>query len=107
MWKFKFWSPKEGSPANLVAEAEVAFPEGSPFEGMKLVGISVWKSSDPSKGDYYVTFPSRATGKDKEKRYFDYLRADAQVGTPAAKAATARLKNRIVATFKRDFLKQQ
>lgn len=64
---------RENGPERLRCEAEVFFGEESgPMAGMKLVGFSVWSSSD---GDLYVTFPSRAFGAGTERRFFDYLRS--------------------------------
>jgi hypothetical protein len=49
---------KVNGPERLVCDAEVLFDE-DPLAGMKLVGFSLWRSTD---GDVYVTFPSRAFG---------------------------------------------
>jgi hypothetical protein len=68
----KFSPPKDGSPEGLVSEAEVHFDTEGPFKGLKLVGFSIWKKED---GRVYVTFPSRAFGAGKERKYFDFLRS--------------------------------
>jgi hypothetical protein len=62
---------KVNGPERLVCDAEVLFDE-DPLTGMKLVGFSLWRSTD---GDVYVTFPSRAFGAGTERKYFDYLRS--------------------------------
>ncbi len=58
-------------PERLVCDAEILFDE-DPLSGMKLVGFSLWRSTD---GDVYVTFQSRAFGAGTERKYFDYLRS--------------------------------
>jgi hypothetical protein len=62
---------KVNGPERLVCDAEIVFEE-VPLAGMKLVGFSLWRSTD---GDVYVTFPSRAFGAGSERKYFDYLRS--------------------------------
>jgi hypothetical protein len=62
---------KVNGPERLVCDAEILFEE-DPLSGMKLVGFSLWRSTD---GDVYVTFPSRAFGAGTERKYFDYLRS--------------------------------
>jgi hypothetical protein len=62
---------KVNGPERLVCDAEILFDE-DPLSGMKLVGFSLWRSTD---GDVYVTFPSRAFGAGTERTYFDYLRS--------------------------------
>jgi hypothetical protein len=62
---------KVNGPERLVCDAEILFDE-DPLSGMKLVGFSLWRSTD---GDVYVTFPSRAFGTGTERKYFDYLRS--------------------------------
>ena len=64
-------TPRENGPERLVTEAEIHFEDG-PLAGMRLVGFSIWRSTD---GELYVTFPSRAFGAGTERKYFDYLRA--------------------------------
>ena len=63
--------PRENGPERLVTEAEIHFEDG-PLAGMRLVGFSIWRSTE---GELYVTFPSRAFGAGTERKYFDYLRA--------------------------------
>jgi len=62
---------KVNGPERFVCDAEILFDE-DPLSGMKLVGFSLWRSTD---GDVYVTFPSRAFGAGTERKYFDYLRS--------------------------------
>ena len=63
---------KENGPERLVCEAEVVFDEPGPLVGMKLVGFSLWRSTE---GEIYVTFPSRAFGASNDRRYFEFLRS--------------------------------
>jgi hypothetical protein len=63
--------PRQNGPERLVTEAEIHFEDG-PLAGMRLVGFSLWRSTE---GELYVTFPSRAFGAGTERKYFDYLRA--------------------------------
>ncbi len=73
---------KENQPEKLVCEAEVLFEEGGPLTGMKLVGFSLWRSSE---GEVYVTFPSRAYGSGNERRFFDFLRSTEGTAADAKK----------------------
>ena len=66
---------KVNGPERLVCDAEILFDE-DPLAGMKLVGFSLWRSTD---GDVYVTFPSRAFGAGTERKY---LRLPALGGGP-------------------------
>ena len=68
---------KANGPERLVCDAEIVFDEDGPLAGMKLVGVSLWRSAD---GEVYVTFPSRAFGAGTERKYFDYLRSADGVG---------------------------
>ncbi len=64
---------RESAPERLVCEAELLFEtEAGPLAGMKLVGVSLWRSPE---GEVYVTFPSRAFGSGSERKFFDYLRS--------------------------------
>lgn len=65
--------PNDGSkPAGHLADAEVLFEkDAGAFDGLKLVGFSVWRSPD----GVYVTLPARAFGAGNTRRYFDYIRA--------------------------------
>ncbi len=65
------FTPRQNGPERLVTEAEIHFEDG-PLAGMRLVGFSIWRSTE---GELYVTFPSRAFGASTERKYFDYLRA--------------------------------
>jgi hypothetical protein len=67
------FTKRENAPERMAAEAEIVFEAtGSVFDGLKLVGFSVWKS--PSD-EAYVTFPARAFGMGGDRRYFDYIRS--------------------------------
>jgi hypothetical protein len=85
---------RESGPERLACEAELLFDEGQgALAGMKLVGLSIWKSPD---GDLYVTFPSRAFGAGQERRYFDFLRSqDGNI------AAARTLKEWVVEQYRR------
>jgi hypothetical protein len=58
-------------PERLVCDAEILFEEGE-LARMKLVGFSLWRSTD---GHVYLTVPFRAFGAGTGRRYFDYLRS--------------------------------
>lgn len=90
--KIRFNVPQNG-PDRLVSEVELIFDEG-PLEGMKLVGLSVWKGSDD--GDLYVTMPAREFGSGICRRYYDFLRtAESRNG-----AALQRVKLWILSEFR-------
>jgi hypothetical protein len=60
-------------PQRLVCEAEVVFEEeAGPLAGMKLVGFSLWRTSE---GDVFVSFPARPFNAGGERRFFDLLRS--------------------------------
>lgn len=82
---------REDAPERLLAEAEIIFEDG-PLAGLKLVGISVWKSAE---GDPNVTFPARSFGSGGQRRFWDLLRVQ-EAGSTAAR----RVKDWIVAEFK-------
>jgi len=64
---------KSSGPERLVCDAEVVFEaEAGPLAGMKLVGFSLWRSSE---GDVFVSLPARPFGAGGERRYFDMLRS--------------------------------
>jgi hypothetical protein len=65
------FTPRQSGPERLFTEAEIHFEDG-PLAGVRLVGSSLWRSTE---GELYVTFPSRAFGAGTERKYFDYLRA--------------------------------
>lgn len=62
---------RDNGPERLLAEAEILF-DSHPLEGIKIVGLSLWKGAD---GEVYVTFPSRSSGSGQERKYFDYIRS--------------------------------
>ena len=86
----KCYEPKGGAPKNLAANVEILL-DGE-LAGLKLAGISVWKSD----AGYSATMPSRAyTGKDGEQKHYDYLR-----GIGQDSAAIKLLKGKIVDAFR-------
>jgi hypothetical protein len=66
---------RQNGPEKLLCEAEIVFDEEGPLQGMKLVGISLWKVMDGEPGEAAVTFPARSFGTGGERRFFDYLRS--------------------------------
>jgi hypothetical protein len=61
-----------GSPQGKLADAEVIFGAGSgPFEGLRLLGFSVWERRD---GGRNVTFPARSFSVSGERRSYALLR---------------------------------
>jgi hypothetical protein len=83
-------------PERMLAEAEMHFAApGSPIHGFKLAGFSIWRAPD---GDLYVTLPARAFGAGTDRRYFDFLRADAEGAEYGAR--TRRLKAWILDEYK-------
>jgi hypothetical protein len=83
---------KQNGPERLVCDAEVVFDQEDPLVGMKLVGFSLWRSTD---GDIYVTFPSRAFGAGNERKFFDYLRS-----TEGQSADVKRVKDWILGEYR-------
>jgi hypothetical protein len=63
---------RPNGPERLICEAEIAFDEEGPLQGMKLVGFSVWRGQE---GEIFVTFPARSFGVGGERRFFDLFRA--------------------------------
>jgi hypothetical protein len=64
---------KSNGPQRLVCEAEVVFEaEAGPLAGMKLVGFSLWRTSE---GDVFVSLPARPFNAGGERRFFDLLRS--------------------------------
>jgi hypothetical protein len=67
----KFTPNDKGTPAGKLADAEVHFEEG-PFQGMKLIGFSIWeRRAGPGRT---VTFPARQYAVNGERRSFSLLR---------------------------------
>jgi hypothetical protein len=66
------FTSRPGGPERLVCDAELVFDEVGPLEGMKLVGFTLWRSTE---GEVYVTFPSRSYGAGGDRRYYDFLRS--------------------------------
>jgi hypothetical protein len=80
----------KGNPPGKLADAELHFTEG-PFEGLKLIGFSVWERRGGSGRN--VTFPARQYSVNGERRSFALLR-------PIADAtAQTRLRELILAAY--------
>ena len=58
-------------PAHKLADAELHFSDG-PFEGMKLIGFSVWDGRGGRNRN--VTFPARSYAVNGERRTYALLR---------------------------------
>jgi hypothetical protein len=99
--KIEFQNRANG-PQNLVSEAELVFgPEDGPLQGLKLVGLSLWRvsaerararsqgsgaealvhsgdaegaSGRTERPEMSVTLPARVWGEGSERRYYDFLR---------------------------------
>jgi hypothetical protein len=71
----------KGTPAGLLAHAELHFTEG-PLVGLKLIGFAVWQKR--ASTGLNITFPARQYSVNGERRSFGLLRpiidADAQEG---------------------------
>ena len=66
--------PSDSStPVGKIADAEVLFDEGA-FNGLKLVGFSIWEPRGGSGGRRNVTFPARSFSVNGERRSFALLR---------------------------------
>jgi len=61
-----------GNPPGKLADAELHFGAGSPLEGLKLIGFSVWERR--SGAGRNVTFPARQYSVNGERRSFALLR---------------------------------
>ena len=61
-----------GNPPGKLADAELHFGVGSPLEGLKLIGFSVWERR--SGAGRNVTFPARQYSVNGERRSFALLR---------------------------------
>ena len=68
--KLRFKDPNERAPKDILAEASLVFEEG-PLAGLSLVGFTIWRGKDDSKGKYWVSLPA----KQAQKGYFDFLRS--------------------------------
>jgi hypothetical protein len=60
------------SPPGKLADAELHFGAGSPLDGVKLIGFSVWERRSGAGRD--VTFPARQYSVNGERRSFASLR---------------------------------
>jgi hypothetical protein len=61
----------KGNPPGKLAEAELHFSDG-PFEGLKLIGFSIWERRGGSGRN--VTFPARSYAVNGERRTYALLR---------------------------------
>jgi hypothetical protein len=66
----KFFPNDKGNPPGKLADAELHF-SGGPFDGLKLLGFSVWERKG---GGRNVTFPARQYAVNGERRSFALLR---------------------------------
>jgi hypothetical protein len=80
----------KGSPPGKLADAELHFSEG-PFEGLKLMGFSIWERRDGNGRN--VTFPSRTYAVNGERRTYALLRPLVD------STAQTRLRDRILEAF--------
>ncbi len=60
-----------GNPPGKLADAELHFSDG-PFEGLKLIGFTVWERRGGSGRN--VTFPARSYAINGERRTYALLR---------------------------------
>jgi hypothetical protein len=67
----KFTPNDRGNPPGKLADAELHFSEG-PFEGMKLIGFSIWERRGGNGRN--VTFPARSYAVNGERRTYALLR---------------------------------
>jgi hypothetical protein len=61
----------KGNPPGKLADAELHFSDG-PFEGLKLIGFSIWERRGGNGRN--VTFPARSYAVNGERRTFALLR---------------------------------
>jgi hypothetical protein len=86
----KFFANDKGSPASLLADAELHF-SGGPLDGLKLVGFAVWERKG---GGRNVTFPARSYSANGERRSFSLLRPTIDT------AGQDRLRDAILTAYK-------
>lgn len=67
----KFTPNDRGNPPGKLADAELHFSDG-PFEGMKLIGFSIWERRGGHGRN--VTFPARSYAVNGERRTYALLR---------------------------------
>lgn len=88
--KVGFIQRRKDQPPRLLCEAEIYFDDGTPLEGMKLEGLSIWVSE---QGEYYVQFPAKRIKVSSSNRFFDYLRpATSQNGSATGRETAQRVK---------------
>jgi hypothetical protein len=66
----KFQPNDKGNPPGKLADVELHF-SGGPFDGLKLIGFSVWERKT---GGRNVTFPARQYSINGERRSYAVLR---------------------------------
>ncbi len=82
----------KGNPPGKLADAELHFADGDgPFEGLKLIGFSIWERRDGNGRN--VTFPARSYAVNGERRTFALLRP---IGNSSAQD---RLRQQILDAF--------
>jgi hypothetical protein len=81
----------KGNPPGKLADAEVHFSGEGPFEGLKLIGFSIWERR--GGGGRNVTFPARQYSVNGERRSFALLRPIADT------TAQAKLRELILDAF--------
>jgi hypothetical protein len=67
----KFTRNDKGTPAGLLADAELHF-SGGPLDGLKLVGFAVWERK--TGGGRNITMPARQYSVNGERRSYALLR---------------------------------
>ena len=68
----KFTANDRGNPAGKLADVELHFAGDSVFNGLKLIGFSIWERRGGSGRN--VTFPARQYSVNGERRSFALLR---------------------------------
>lgn len=90
------FSQPHDAPANVVAEAEIAFEEGTPLAGLKLCGITIRRDSDQK---LFVTLPAKSFGTGNERRYFDWLRSVQPMSSQEGRDARDRFRSWVLQEF--------
>jgi hypothetical protein len=86
----KFTRNDKGSPAGLLADAELHF-SGGPLDGLKLVGFAVWERKG---GGRNMTVPARQYSVNGERRSYALLRPIAD------QASQDRLRDLVLEAYK-------
>ena len=85
----RFFAPKAGSSACLLADVEVPLYKG-PLAGLKITGIKVWRKRS-GENDLFVTFPARPDGE----KSWEHLRA-----SDSERSTVDAVKNGILAAYR-------